>query len=297
MDLDEAAAELYGADLDDFMAVRTRLVAQARAAKDRPLVRAVAALKKPTRSAWLVNLLSRGASDRLGSLADLAARMTAAHQRLDVDALRSLGVERQQLVTALTTNAVEEGSRRGYQATEAVRAEVAGTIAAAVADADALTDVLAGRTVKPLVYSGFGFPLASPGATSTCDIVAQSKATTVDDRKATSDHDAQEAGRRVAVERATQALLQARDAVQQAESAESDARQSLDRASQEVADLRAELRRAEDAESDARRAASEAADRLHDVRIEAQQAEQALAEATRALAEGERRQVPSADGS
>lgn len=284
MDLDEAAAELYGTDLDDFMAARTRLVAQARADKDRPLATAVAGLKKPTRSAWLVNLLARDASDRLGRLSDLAAQMAAAHQGLDVQALRTLGTERQQLVSALTADALAAGAQRGYQATEAVRAEVAGTIAAAVADAGALAEVLTGRTVKPLSYSGFGFPLTA-GAAPAPAPATEDKAVTADDPDASSDP-AREARRQAeaALERATQALQQARADVQQADAAASDAGERLDRASQEVADLRAELRRAEETETDARRAAGEAADRLHDTRTGVQQAEQALAEAARALA-------------
>lgn len=284
MDLDEAAAELYGTDLDDFMAARTRLVAQARADKDRPLATAVAGLKKPTRSAWLVNLLARDASDRLGRLSDLAAQMAAAHQGLDVQALRTLGTERQQLVSALTADALAAGAQRGYQATEAVRAEVAGTIAAAVADAGALAEVLTGRTVKPLSYSGFGFPLTA-GAAPAPAPATEDKAVTADDPDASSDP-AREARRQAeaALERATQALQQARADVQQADAAASDAGERLDRASQEVADLRAELRRAEETETDARRAAGEAADRLHDTRTAVQQAEQALAEAARALA-------------
>lgn len=284
MDLDEAAAELYGTDLDDFMAARTRLVAQARADKDRPLATAVAGLKKPTRSAWLVNLLARDASDRLGRLSDLAAQMAAAHQGLDVQALRTLGTERQRLVSALTADALAAGAQRGYQATEAVRAEVAGTIAAAVADAGALAEVLTGRTVKPLSYSGFGFPLTA-GAAPAPAPATEDKAVTADDPDASSDP-AREARRQAeaALERATQALQQARADVQQADAAASDAGERLDRASQEVADLRAELRRAEETETDARRAAGEAADRLHDTRTGVQQAEQALAEAARALA-------------
>ena len=44
MDLDAAADELYGVDPDAFVPTRTRLVAEARAAKDRPLAMAIGAL-------------------------------------------------------------------------------------------------------------------------------------------------------------------------------------------------------------------------------------------------------------
>ena len=44
MDLETAADELYGVDPDEFVPTRTRLVQQARAAKDRPLATAIAVM-------------------------------------------------------------------------------------------------------------------------------------------------------------------------------------------------------------------------------------------------------------
>ena len=275
MDLETAADELYGVDPDEFVPTRTRLVQQARAAKDRPLATAIAALKKPTRSAWLVNLLrdDRAAGE---SLTGLAGRLAKAHQSVDLVALREVGAERQKLVDDLTRRAVAAGAERGYVATEAVRLEVQGTLSAAVADASVLTEVLSARVLKAQVYSGFGFTMPVAPATAPPAAGAPSS----DD----ADAEAQKAGlAQQALAEATDRLLEARTALDRVQATADEATAVLDRASQEVADLRAELRRAEQAEDKARQAATQAADDVHDARTAVQQTERALAEAARAV--------------
>ena len=278
MDLETAAGQLYSGDPDAFVPARSALVAQARAAKDRPLAVAIGGLKKPTRSAWLVNLLAHDSAS-LGGLGELAGRLAQAHQRADLAMLRQVGGERQRLVDELTRRAVAAGAERGYIATEAVRSEVHGTLAAAVADPAVLAEVRAGRLVKAQVYSGFGFPLGTlPMVTASPPAVPAPTAASVDDG-------AEQARRaaRQAVAEATDRLIESRAVLKRAEAAESQNRDQLDRASQEVADLRAELRRAEQAEEQSRRSATQAEDDTHDARTAVRQAEAALAQAARAL--------------
>ena len=57
--LADAVAELYQADPDDFTQRRAELVAQAREAGQAAAAKQIAALRKPTRSAWVVNRLVR----------------------------------------------------------------------------------------------------------------------------------------------------------------------------------------------------------------------------------------------
>ena len=288
MDLDGAADQLYGLDPDEFMPARTALVAQARAAKYRPLASAIGGLRKPTRSAWLVNLLARETPDRLRLLDELAQRMASAHHGLDVTSLRTLGAERQRLVAELTRAAVVAGEARGYRATEAVRTEVDQTLNAAIADAGVRAEVLAGRVVKAHVYSGFGFPMAAaPAPEPASSSPASEPVPLPSESQPDADHRAADLARRraqEAVDAATAALAEARAAVEAAENADAEARERLDRAAVEVADLRAELRAAEATELVAREAANTAADELHEARGVVQQAEQALTDATRARA-------------
>lgn len=294
MDLDGAAAQLYGLDPDEFMPARTALVAQARAAKDRPLAAAIGGLRKPTRSAWLVNLLARESPDRLRELEELGGRMSVAHHGLDVASLRALGAERQQLVERLTAAAVAAGNAHGYPATEVVRAEVTQTLTAAIADPAARADVLAGRVVKAHVYSGFGFPMAAGPPPEPVDRTAPAPSEPEPDAAR---NVAELARRRAqeAVDAATTALVEARAALGAAQIADAEAQQGLDRAAHEVADLRKELRAAEATELAARQSANAVSDRLHEARGAVQQAEQALSEAARALgAAGDQADRPDA---
>ncbi len=290
MDLDAAADELYGLDPDEFVPARTALVAQARAAKDRPLAIAIGALKKPTRSAWLVNLLSREDASAVAELSNVAGRVTAAHQAADLTALRAVGGERQRLVDALIRRAVVLAGERGQVVTEAVRLEVHGTLAAAVADADVLDEVRRGRVVKARVYSGFGFPLgmmpeAASGSVEVVPVEAASGEAAAGEAGAAGRPDARRSGAGRCAEAqlaaAKTTLAEARTRLERTEDSEHQAGLALDRASHEVADLRAELRAAERAEEQARSAATRAADDVHDARAAVQQAEQALASADR----------------
>lgn len=287
VELDAAVDELYGLDPEEFMAARTARVAAARQAKDRPLAASIGALKKPTRSAWLVNLLARSAADEVRRLGELATAMAAAHAGADLAELRGLGTQRQRLIDELTRRAVALGAERGYQATEAVRLEVSGTFGAAVADPASLADVQAGRVVKALVYSGFGFPL-----TPSSDAVAASAPLEAAPAAAQPGDDDDAAGRaeadrraraQQAFEAATEVLIEARTGLKAAEASEGAAREALDRASHEVADLRAELRAAEQAEASAREALTASEDELHEARTAVQAAEGALAAAARGL--------------
>ena len=69
MGLDDVADRLYAAAPDEFMALRTEQVAAAKAAGDKALAKEIGTLRKPTRSAWLVNLLARAAGDGAGGAA------------------------------------------------------------------------------------------------------------------------------------------------------------------------------------------------------------------------------------
>ena len=69
-ELDEIVRELYVLPPTDFVAARNELVRQARAAGSREIAERLQHLRRPTRSAWLVNLLARDAEamQRLSTL-------------------------------------------------------------------------------------------------------------------------------------------------------------------------------------------------------------------------------------
>ncbi len=75
-ELDEIVRELYVLPPTDFVAARNELVRQARAAGSREIAERLQHLRRPTRSAWLVNLLARDADamQRLSRLGRSCAR-------------------------------------------------------------------------------------------------------------------------------------------------------------------------------------------------------------------------------
>lgn len=158
MNLAEVVATLYGADPDGFVSERTALAARARMAKDRVLAREIAALRKPTRGAWLVNLLAREAADELGELLELGPALRETHLSGTAEDLREVTALRRRVVSALVRRALVLGAERGYAATDAVRDEVARTLDAALSQEGVAEAVAAGVLVKA-PESAAAFPL------------------------------------------------------------------------------------------------------------------------------------------
>ena len=152
--LADAKAELYQADPDDFMARRQELVGQAREAGETAVAKQIGALRKPTRSAWLVNRLVRADPEVTARLAALAAELRDGG--LDGGRIRELTVARSRLVDDLTRQALDDVPA----APAAVREEVAATFDAALADPEVAASL--GTLVRAAHWAGFGL---DPGAT------------------------------------------------------------------------------------------------------------------------------------
>jgi len=154
--LSDAADELYGADPSGFVARRTELVKQARAAKDRDLATQIGALRRPTVGAWYVNLLARSSSTELDALLDLGATMRDAQAELDMATVASLLPERREKERAAMKRLEQVLGSAGVGPSPAALAEVGGTLTAAVADPSAAAAVRSGCLARSLVYAGFG---------------------------------------------------------------------------------------------------------------------------------------------
>lgn len=79
----QAVAELYASDPDTFTERRGALVAGARAAGEAAAAKQIAGLRKPTRSAWIVNQLVRADPDVTSKLAELGDELRAAEGAMD----------------------------------------------------------------------------------------------------------------------------------------------------------------------------------------------------------------------
>lgn len=157
MDLGSAADELYAIDPDAFIARRAQIVKELRAAKQREAANRVAALRRPTRSAWLVNLLARWRGDELGDLLELGPALAQAHTGGTPEELRSLTTLRRRAVSGLVDAALTLGRNAGYRPSDAVRDEVSTTLEAALVNPEFAEAVLAG-SLSTAAESAANFP-------------------------------------------------------------------------------------------------------------------------------------------
>jgi hypothetical protein len=155
-DTDEIAGELYLVPPTRFVAVRDELVRKARTAGNRELARELQSLRRPTRSAWLVNLLTRYERAPMESLSVLGRELREAQTRLDETALRRLSARRQQMITNLLERACRHAAEAGLPPDKVVLSEVEETLRAALVDLAASSTVLSGRLTRPMVHIGFG---------------------------------------------------------------------------------------------------------------------------------------------
>jgi hypothetical protein len=145
--LAQAEDELYAADPDDFTARRAELAASAREAGEPAAARQIAALRKPTRSAWVVNRLVRSDPEVRSRLDDLAADLREA---AGGDRLRELTAARSRLVDELTRKALADLPAPPA----ALREDVTATLDAAIADPEVAARL--GRLTRAEQYAGFG---------------------------------------------------------------------------------------------------------------------------------------------
>jgi hypothetical protein len=145
--LEDAKAELYEADPDGFTARRQELADGARDAGQPAVAKQIAALRKPTRSAWVVNRLVRTDPEVRSRLDALGADLRAA---ADGARLRELTTARSRLVDELTRAAL--ASLPAPPA--ALREEVTATLDAAIADPEVAGRL--GSLARAEKYAGFG---------------------------------------------------------------------------------------------------------------------------------------------
>jgi hypothetical protein len=154
--LDAVADELYGLPPDEFVPARDDRAAAARSAGDRELARAIGRLRRPTRAAWLANLLARHRAEQLDGLVSLSRGLAQAQQELDGDALRALSGQRHRLVAAMAREAARLARGKGEAVSDALLRELQGILDAALADPAVAEQVRAGRLTKTVSYAGFG---------------------------------------------------------------------------------------------------------------------------------------------
>lgn len=284
-ELVQVADALYGADPGDFIAARD---AAAKAA-DKELGKAVKAMRKPSVSAWAVNLLVRREAGQIEQVLALGEQLRHAAESLDGEELRALTRQRRQLTHALADTARRLAREKGQRLTAPVVDEVEGMLNAALLDPVAADVVRSG-----LVLRGF----TSTGV-STLDVASVCALPSAIGHRATPVAEEAPAPPQLhVVPDDTVRLEAAREKVEAAGSALDDARRELEAAVEEVQRLQArrlqlreeidELQRRlaglEDEVDDVDEGLEDAGSEQQEAEAEVRRAEQALAAAEKALA-------------
>jgi len=286
VDFDTAADELYAASPDDFIERRKQLVAEAKQAQDRELATQIGRLRRPTRSAWLINVLAREDPDDLNALFELGTALQDAQQRMAGDELRQLSAERRKRVDALARRAVELGHDQGYDAPDAAMQEVGQTLQTALGDHEIADLVRAGRLTQAVTYGGFGPTDLAAALGASLPAKAPDRAEKPAPASSAVKLDAKQRGaaEKAAADAREQAAA-ARDAAESAEEEAEAATQRADDLAEQVESLRTQLRQTEAAEREARDAARVARKHYQELRQAALSVEQVAATAAQVLEE------------
>jgi chromosome segregation ATPase len=151
-----ATSRLYAAAPEEFVATRTLLVQDAKAAGQAAVAREVGRLRKPTVAAWAVNHTVRQHREQVARLEDVGRRLRAAQARLDAAQLKDLRSEREALLADFLAAAQDSAHGAGRPLAPAVLDEVRATLIAALASEEATEAVVSGHLTRALAYSGFG---------------------------------------------------------------------------------------------------------------------------------------------
>jgi hypothetical protein len=263
--LDEIASELYALRPDAFAAARDDQVRQARAAGQAGLARELASLRRPTQSAWLINLVWRDQQEVMEQLFQLAADLSRAQAQASGPDMHRLTAQRRELEAALIRRAGALAAQAGVSVSAAMEREAQETLSAALARTDVADEVRSGRLVKPANYAGFGMEVgtslpAAPPATARRqesrdaehassepkpDELALRAAKRARERRAEAERQVQDA--RAALEAAAQSLATHDRAVDAAHLHHHQVRQELDQLQERLRNLKVEAVSAEQA--------------------------------------------------
>jgi hypothetical protein len=276
--LNEAVAQLYASDLDVFTELRGVLAARARAAGDAPAAKAIAGLRKPTRSAWVINQLVRADPSVPSRLAALGDELRSAEAVLDGAKIRELSRARRRLTSDLVRDALAMSGADPPPA--ALREEVTATLGAALADPQVAEQLAAGTLLRAAHPAGFGSGVA---ALATARPAAPARSGAKADRQQ-ADRERAESERaeaeraeseRAEAERAEAEWKRSR-AIAEAEQVAADADRAADAAAEAEREQESAVRQAEEQLGQARR-------RLDEARLQARRAKTAQRDALKAL--------------
>ncbi|MBA2950442.1 hypothetical protein [Streptomyces himalayensis] len=160
MDLESIADELYGLHPTQFVEARAIRGAEARRAGKAKLAAEIAALRRPTLSAWASNLLVRSEPVQVARLLRLGEGLRQAHQDLARERLKRLSRQQHTLVGVLSRQARTLAAEAGHPIGEAAQRKIEQTLHTVLTDPAAAQEWASGRLVNALV-APVGFTAAA----------------------------------------------------------------------------------------------------------------------------------------
>ncbi len=282
--LDEIADELYALRADAFAAARDEQVRQARSGGRAALARELNKLRKPTQSAWLINLLWRDQREVMQQLFELAEALSQAQAQASGPELLRLTAQRRELEAALMRRARTLSEQAGVSVSAAMEREAQETLAAAVALPEVADEVRTGRLVKPTAYAGFGTLVPSAPA----DAAPPRHEAAEPERAEPTDFEARAARRaRERREAAEQRVAEARAALDLATDALHDRGRVADTVSKHADELQQQLTELQRQQRDLEAEVAQAAQSALVAARQRDQAEKAYAAAQRTLDQAE----------
>ncbi|WP_143674424.1 MULTISPECIES: hypothetical protein [Streptomyces] len=173
--MESIADELYVLHPTRFVEARDAVADEALTAGEGKLAAQIAALRRPTLSAWASNLLVHSKPAQVTRLLRLGEGLRQAHHNADGTQLRRLNRRQHTLVGALSRQARDLAAGAGHPLGEAAQRKVEQTLHAALADPAAAQQWASGRLVKALVPP-VGFTAAAVAEAPTRQAPAPSKA-------------------------------------------------------------------------------------------------------------------------
>ena len=155
MTLDEATDELYGTDLDAFVAERTRLARELRDSGDREGAAQLAKLKKPTVAGWALNQLARQNRRDVDLLLDAGHRLRQAQEGVVGGGDRAAFEQAQKTERDALRRLTRQASQLLGGASSAVLAQISNTLRAASVSEEGRELLARGRFTTPLESEGF----------------------------------------------------------------------------------------------------------------------------------------------
>jgi hypothetical protein len=167
--LDEATDELYAADLDAFVADRTRLARELKEGGDGEAAAKLAKLKKPTVAAWALNQLARRHRRDVDLLLDAGHRLRQAQEGVVGGADRAAFEQAQKTEREALRRLTQEASELLGGASSQVLSQLSQTLRAAAVSEEGRELLARGRFTTPLETEGFdvfgALPASRPAKT------------------------------------------------------------------------------------------------------------------------------------